>query len=104
RQPTPPHPAPAPATPPVPGGPNAPAAQNAPAAGPPTGEHVALGPITDQVVVVDQVGYLPGHRKIGLVSDAAATATSFQVVDVQSSRGAFAAALSAPVRAAESGQ
>ena len=94
--------APAATTPPVPGVPTAPATQNPTVGRPPSGEHVALGPITDPVVMVDQVGYLPGHRKVGLVADA--TATSFQVVDVQSSRGAFAAALSDPVRDADSGQ
>src|ERR1041385_2062616 len=46
----------------------------------PSSEPVTLAPIKDQLILVDQVGYLPGHAKVGLVADA--TATSFQLVDV----------------------
>jgi endoglucanase len=68
----------------------------------PSGEQVTLGPVNDKAVLVDQVGYLPDHRKVGLVADA--RATSFQVVDVQTSRSVYAAALSDPLRDPDTGQ
>jgi endoglucanase len=63
---------------------------------------VVLAPITDQVVLVDQVGYLTRGQKFGLVSDAAAT--TFQVVDVTSSQSVFSANLSDPQRDLDTGQ
>src|SRR5258707_3611172 len=53
----------------------------------PSGAAVTLGPIKDQVVLVDQVGYLPARPKIGLVADA--VATSFQIFDVSTTRSVF---------------
>ena len=47
----------------------------------PKREPARLEPVKDQVVLVDQVGYLPAYPKLGFVSDA--NATTFQVVDVQ---------------------
>ena len=81
---------------------SAPAAQPTPVAPLPTGEQVTLGPINDQAVLVDQVGYLPEHRKMGVV--ASANAVSFQVVDVHTSRGVYAAALSDRTRDPDTGQ
>jgi endoglucanase len=105
----PPRPAPAPTTPPasaaqpVPATP-APAAPPAPTsvAALPSGEQVTLGPIKDQLILVDQVGYLPGHQKVGLVTDA--SATTFQVIDVKTSRSVFTANLGDPVRDPDTGQ
>jgi endoglucanase len=75
----------------------APAPTQQPAAVP-----VSLGPIKDQVVLVDQVGYLTGAQKIGLVGDA--NATTFQVVDVASSQSVFSAPLGDAARDPDSGQ
>jgi endoglucanase len=68
----------------------------------PSGEHVTLGPVTDQALLVNQVGYLPGNRKLGLVS--AASGTEFQVVDTTTSRSVYAAYLSQPIRDPDTGQ
>jgi endoglucanase len=68
----------------------------------PSGEAVTLGPIQDQVVLVDQLGYLPARPKIGLVADAVATA--FQIVDVSSSRSVFEGKLGEPMRDPDTGQ
>lgn len=67
----------------------------------PAGEQVTLGSVNDKAVLVDQVGYLPDRRKVGLV--AGASAASFQVVDVQTSRSVYAAPLSDPMRDPETG-
>jgi endoglucanase len=67
----------------------------------PAGQQVALGTITDQIMV-DQVGYLPGHEKVALIAEA--NATSFEVVDVQSSTSVFSAPLGDPLRDADTGQ
>src|SRR5262249_2877074 len=69
----------------------------------PVGETVTLGPVTDQIVLVDQVGYLPNYPKVGLVSGAD-SATTFQLVDVQSRRSVFAAPLSETLKDVETGQ
>jgi endoglucanase len=68
----------------------------------PAGELVAPGPVNGQAVLVDQVGYLPGHQKVGLVVDG--NARSFQVVDVRSSRSVYAAGLGEPMRDPDTGQ
>jgi endoglucanase len=78
----------------------------APAAAVPTGlpasEQVTLAPIAADVVLVDQLGYLPTHEKIGLVADAAST--KFQLVDVQASRAILAGTLGEPMRDSDTGQ
>jgi endoglucanase len=66
----------------------APAATGAPATpAPPTPlparEPARLEALKEQVVLVDQVGYLPSMSKLGLVADASAAA--FQVVDLKTS-------------------
>ncbi len=68
----------------------------------PSGAAVTLEPIKDQVVLVDQVGYLPARPKIGLVADA--VATSFQIVDVSRSRSVFEGRLGEPMRDPDTGQ
>jgi endoglucanase len=69
---------------------------------PVAGEPVTLGSIKDQVLLVDQVGYLTGGHKVGLVSDA--NATTFQVVDVASSQSVFSAELGQATRDVDTGQ
>jgi endoglucanase len=68
----------------------------------PVDEQVTLAPIAQDVVLVDQVGYLSAHEKMGLVADA--TATTFQLVDVKASRAVFAGSLGEPVRDSDTGQ
>jgi len=102
----PPRPAATPAAAPAPNGPLAtksitPTARSS-ATELPSGRVVTLGPVKAQVVVVDQVGYLPQLRKIGLVVDT--TATTFEVIDVKTSRSVFAAQLDAPRRDSDTGQ
>ena len=79
-----------------------PATQTPPTTELPAGEQVSLAPVKAQVVLVDQVGYLPGHPKVGLVADAAAT--QFQLVDVTTSRSVYAATLGQPVKDPDTGQ
>jgi endoglucanase len=66
------------------------------------GEQVALEAVKDQVILVDQVGYLPAYPKVGLVGDA--NATTFQIVDVTTSRAALTGRLSEPLRDTDTGQ
>jgi endoglucanase len=101
--PPPPPSSPAPAAPATVAAPQpTPAAQPPAAAVQPAGETVTLGAIKDQVVLVDQVGYLPSHDKVGLVADQ--TATTFQVVDVQTSRSVFDGNLPDAVHDPDTGQ
>jgi endoglucanase len=68
-------------------------------------ERVTLGPVTDQEVLVDQVGYLPDYPKVGLVViDQNAPAETFQLVGIDSGRSLFAAQLGAAVRDPDSGK
>lgn len=92
---------PAPVVPTPLSAPPAPAATPVPAPLP-SGNEVSLGSVNAQVVLVDQVGYLPGHQKVGLVADA--NATTFQVVDVRASRSMFDGQLGAPSRDPDTGQ
>jgi endoglucanase len=104
--------APTPAAPRTPGTPNTfatPAAANGVQPTPrssatelPSGQVVTLGPVNAQVVLVDQVGYLPDLRKVGVVADA--SATTFEVIDVKTSRSVFAAQLDAARRDSDTGQ
>jgi endoglucanase len=67
-------------------------------------EPVTLGPITDQLVLVDQVGYLPDFPKLGVVVvDPNASATSFQLVDTASSQSVFTAQLGMPTHDPDTG-
>lgn len=68
----------------------------------PSGEQVTLEPVKAQAIRLDQVGYLPPYRKIGLV--AATAATSFKVVDVGTGRSVYAAELGRPVHDEEAGE
>jgi endoglucanase len=68
----------------------------------PAGEQVTLAPVNAQVVLVDQVGYLTAHQKVGLVAEE--SATTFQIVDVQTNRSVYAAALGEPERDPDTGQ
>jgi endoglucanase len=68
----------------------------------PVGEAVTLAPVKDQVLLVDQVGYLTNRQKVGLVAEP--SATTFQIVDVQTSRSVFAANLGDAKRDADTGQ
>ena len=70
----------------------------------PTGEQVTLGPITDQTVIIDQVGYLPDYPKKGVVVTGQSEAGVFQLVDVQTSRVVFAAQLGDASSDTETGQ
>jgi endoglucanase len=57
---------------------------------PASDEPVTLGPITDHLVLVDQVGYLPDFPKLGLVVVGQnASAMSFQLVDTNTGRSVF---------------
>ena len=68
----------------------------------PAGEPVQLEPVKDQVVLVDQVGYLPNYAKIGLVNDA--KATLFHVVETQTSRSVLSGNLGDVMRDTDTGQ
>jgi endoglucanase len=76
--------------------------QPTPVAELPSGEEVTLAPIKNQVILVDQIGYLPAHAKVGLVADA--TPTTFQVVDLKTGRSVFAAKLGEALRDLDTGQ
>src|SRR5262245_43451688 len=66
---------------------------------------VTLGPVTGQAVLVDQVGYLPTYPKIGLVViDQNASAETFQIVGMASSRSVFEAQLGPAVRDPDTGK
>ncbi len=69
---------------------------------PPLGDQVTLEPIRAQLVQVDQVGYLPGYAKVGLVTEP--QATSFKIVDVQTGRSVFAGELGAALNDEEAMQ
>jgi endoglucanase len=69
---------------------------------PPSDAEVSLGSVNAQVVLVDQVGYLPARQKVALVADA--TATTFQVVDVKTRRSLFEGKLGDPSRDSDTGQ
>lgn len=62
---------------------------------------VQIEQIKDQLVLVNQVGYLPAYRKTALVTDA--KATTFQVVDSRAGVSVFSAPLSDPVRDPDTG-
>src|SRR5690242_10184302 len=63
---------------------------------------VSVEAVKDQVVLVDQVGYLATYPKIALVSDA--NATSFQLVDSKTQLAVFEGKLGEATRDADSGQ
>ena len=72
-----------------------------PTAQPVSAERVQIEPIKDQLVLVNQVGYLPAYRKIALVADA--NATTFQVVDSKAGMNLFTGSLGDPIRDPDTG-
>ena len=68
----------------------------------PSGDRPTVEPVAPQVVRVDQVGYLPGYRKLGLVADAKAAA--FKVVDTATGTAIYAAELGEPLRDEAAGE
>jgi endoglucanase len=68
----------------------------------PSGEIVSPGPLAITSIRVDQVGYLPAYRKLGLVADS--KATSFALVDPTTNRSVYAAELGAPMRDEDTGE
>jgi endoglucanase len=87
---------------PRPAAPPEPTAKPAPPTLIPSSEPVSLGEVTHELVLVDQVGYLPSYPKIALVANA--TATQFEVVDTATRRSVYAAYLGEPQRDLDSGQ
>ncbi len=65
-------------------------------------EPARLEALKDQVVLVDQVGYLPSLQKVALVADT--NATTFQVVDVKTNESVLSGQLSDALRDPDTGQ
>jgi endoglucanase len=68
----------------------------------PSAAVLPLASINARQILVDQVGYVPGHTKTAVIVDA--DAASFDVVDTSTSRAVVSGSLNAPMRDPDTGQ